>query len=117
VGVCGNGVSLLGVGSTTKCSDSAAAGTPGNGDNGGGGIGGGNGGADGGNNGSGGSGGGSSLFDDAGGLVLAAAVPGSLAHGSLAFTGGNVELTALLGLGLAGVGGVMLRLRRFGYKG
>jgi hypothetical protein len=45
------------------------------------------------------------------------ATPGGLAAGSLAFTGGNPELTALLGLGLAGAGAAMLRLRRFGYKG
>jgi len=46
-----------------------------------------------------------------------ASVPSELARGSLAFTGNNPVLTALLGLGLAGAGGVMLRARRFGYKG
>ena len=36
--------------------------------------------------------------------ALVAAVPGDLAHGSLAFTGGNPLLTGLLGIGLAGAG-------------
>ena len=48
---------------------------------------------------------------------LVAAVPGDLTRGSLAFTGGNPLLTSLLGLGLAGAGAVMLRVRCFGYKG
>jgi hypothetical protein len=51
------------------------------------------------------------------GLLAAAASPGDLARGSLAFTGTNATLTALLGIGLAGVGALVLRLRRFGYQG
>jgi len=108
LGVCGNGVGILGSGTTAKCNTSASAGNPGTnpGGNGGGSSGG-----------SSGAGSGNSVLADvvhAAGTV--AAVPGDLARGSLAFTGGDPMLTALLGLGLAGAGGVMLRLRRFGYK-
>lgn len=59
-------------------------------------------------------GGGSALTDAA---TTLAAVPAGLVTSSLAFTGGNAELTALLGIGPAGAGSVMVRSRRFGYKG
>jgi hypothetical protein len=109
LGVCGNGVGVLGAGSTAKCDTSASAGNPGS-----------NPGTDPGGNSGGGpgaDGGGSVLGDVAGAAGTVAAVPGDLARGSLAFTGANPVLTALLGLGLAGAGAAMLRLRRFGYKG
>ena len=66
------------------------------------------------NGGSGSSGGGSLLADTAG---LVAAVPGALAHGSLAFTGANPLLTGLLGIGLAGAGAFMLRAAAFRVQG
>jgi hypothetical protein len=108
VGVCGNGVGVLGAGTSARCADSAGTGSPGTPGTGGNGA----------NGGTGARGDGSaqgSVLADAVGLV--SAVPGDLARGSLAFTGGNPGLTALLGIGLAGAGGLMLRLRRFGYKG
>ena len=114
--MCGVGAGVLGVGTSAKCANSTTSGDPGGntgGGNGGGGNGGG--GSGGGGNGGSGSSGGRSFLADTAGLV--AAVPGDLAHGSLAFTGGNPLLTGLLGIGLAGAGAFMLRLRRFGYKG
>jgi hypothetical protein len=109
LGVCGNGVGVLGSGTTAKCNTSASSGHPGTnpGSNGAGSSGGGSGAA----------GGTSVLADVVHAASTVAAVPGDLARGSLAFTGGNPTLTALLGLGLAGAGGVLLRLRRFGYRG
>jgi hypothetical protein len=106
--VCGTGLGLLGTGTTATCETSTSAGGGGNG---GGNDGGGN------NGGASGSHDGSGLLTEAASVVAAVASPGQLAQGSLAFTGGNPELTALLGMGLAGAGALMLRLRRFGYKG
>ena len=96
LGVCGNGVGVVGSGSTAKCSGSQSSpGTAG-----------------------GGSGGASVL----GAVVdspigLASAVPGLLAAGTLPFTGAPTLTMALAGLSLAGFGAGMLQLRRFGYKG
>ena len=58
--------------------------------------------------------------DVAGTLVDAAIVPAAtmgdlLARGSLPFTGGDTLATGIAGLGLAAIGGGMLRLRRTGY--
>jgi hypothetical protein len=107
LGVCGVGAGVLGVGTSARCSDSASSGDPG-GNSGGGNSGGSH-------AGTGSSGGDSSFLADTAGLAVA--VPADLARGSLAFTGGNPLLTGLLGIGLAGAGAVMLRLRRFGYRG
>jgi hypothetical protein len=48
-------------------------------------------------------------------IVPAATIGDLLARGSLPFTGGDTLATGIAGLGLAAIGGGMLRLRRTGY--
>jgi hypothetical protein len=115
LGVCGNGVGVIGTGTTAQCSNSASTG----GDPGGNPGGGNPGGNPGSNPGSGSTvnvdtaGSGTSFVDA---LVAApgAALGELLGRGTLPFTGGNTLLTAFAGVALAGIGAAMLRLRRFG---
>ena len=102
LGVCGNGVGVLGAGTTASCSGSQSSG----GNSGGGNRGGGNSG-DGSNGGSsdGSAGLGVSAVDAVATLATPAAALGMLlGANTLAFTGGDTLLLALAGLALAGIG-------------
>jgi hypothetical protein len=112
VGVCGIGVGVLGSGSTSSCADLVTTSDPGG--NGGGGNGGGGNGGTTGSNGGGNGGGGFDAIDAV--TTPAAAVGMLLGADTLPFTGGNTMLLAIGGLLLAGVGGGLLVVRRFGYQ-